>query len=214
MRTDLLRSCPVESDDNGVKLVDFGFASRLCDLTAKEVSMGTPVYVAPEIIRGDPYSAEVDMWSFGVICYIMLCGCPPFMHEDTFELFELILTGKLTFQEEQWKEVSAAAIDFVRHLLVVDQTNRWTAAQMLSHQWITMGEQASERRHMRTSQTRLSFNSSMLKQAHPMMEFNSAVVSRRRSVSVERPSAYSSLERGGDERYQRDRKGRFATTFL
>jgi hypothetical protein len=100
---------------------------------------------------------------------------------------------------------------------VVDQTERWTARQMLRHHWITMGEDdPTARRHMRTSQTRLSFNSSMLKRAHPVMEFNSTVVNRRRSVSVEKPSAYqkASEEEGGDSGQKRERRGRFATTYL
>jgi serine/threonine protein kinase len=131
------------SDDSRLKLVDFGFAARVQDLKPNEVSVGTPVYVAPEIIRGDPYGTglssfffissllisfqceEVDMWSFGVICYIVLCGCPPFLDDDISGLLDKIVEGHLTFEEEHWKEVSIEAIDFCRKMLCVDQCDRF-----------------------------------------------------------------------------------------
>jgi serine/threonine protein kinase len=127
-----------DKDDCRMKLVDFGFASRVEDLKVNEVSMGTPVYVAPEIIRGSPYGTglplllcfllmvflEVDMWSFGVICYIILCGCPPFLDDSLSGLLDKIVVGQLTFAEEHWKEVSIEAIDFCRKMLCVDQCDR------------------------------------------------------------------------------------------
>lgn len=67
---------------------------------------------------------EVDIWSFGVICYIILCGCPPFLHDDMSGLLEKILEGKCSFEEEHWKEVSIEAIDFCRKMLCVDQCDR------------------------------------------------------------------------------------------
>lgn len=68
---------------------------------------------------------EVDMWSFGVICYIVLCGCPPFLDDDLSGLLDKIVEGHLTFEEEHWKEVSIEAIDFCRKMLCVDQCDRF-----------------------------------------------------------------------------------------
>lgn len=65
-----------DDDDANVKIADFGFAKKITDLTVNEVACGTPGYVAPEILRGDRYGAEVDIWSMGVICYVLLAGYP------------------------------------------------------------------------------------------------------------------------------------------
>jgi calcium/calmodulin-dependent protein kinase I len=105
-------------------------------LTTNEISLGTPAYVAPEIIRGDPYGAEVDIWSLGVVCYIMLCGCPPFQGESS-KIFDQIKAGSYDFHEEQWSRVSPLAVDMVSRMLTVNQQERWTTEQLLIHPWIT-----------------------------------------------------------------------------
>ena len=147
------------------------------------------------------------MWSFGVICYIMLCGCPPFLHEDRFELFDMIMKGEPDFQREHWSEVSEDAIDFVHRLLCVDQGTRGTAKEMLSHRWITGRVQTRE---MRSSQTKLSFNSKILKTVHPVMEFRAGVsVQRRQSVSgVESSTCQVQAD------IEKVKRGRFASNFL
>lgn len=121
--------------DECVKLADFGFAINISKLKEKEVSLGTPAYVAPEIIRGDPYRAEVDIWSLGVVCYIMLCGCPPFQEESS-KIFDQIKTGSYDFHEEQWSRVSPSAVDMVSRMLTVNQQERWTTQQLLMHPWM------------------------------------------------------------------------------
>ena len=63
-----------EADDADIKIADFGFAKRVSELTENETPCGTPGYVPPEILRGDPYGCEVDIWSLGVICYVLLAG--------------------------------------------------------------------------------------------------------------------------------------------
>lgn len=64
------------------------------DLKPNEVACGTPGYVAPEILRGDPYGVEVDIWSAGVICYVLLAGYPPFYDENQKKLFKKIKDGR------------------------------------------------------------------------------------------------------------------------
>jgi serine/threonine protein kinase len=78
------------------------------------------------------------MWSFGVICYIILCGCPPFLHDDISGLLEKIVEGHLTFEEEQWKEVSIEAIDFCRKMLCVDQCDRYRFHFVLLFHFVQM----------------------------------------------------------------------------
>eukprot|EP01006_Ploeotia_vitrea_P036076 TRINITY_DN65963_c5_g7_i1.p1 TRINITY_DN65963_c5_g7~~TRINITY_DN65963_c5_g7_i1.p1 ORF type:complete len:367 (+),score=5.44 TRINITY_DN65963_c5_g7_i1:173-1273(+) len=128
-------------DDANLKIADFGFAKRVTELLPNETACGTPGYVAPEILRGDPYGAEVDIWSMGVIVYVLLAGYPPFYDEDQKRLFRKIKEGKYYFHEEYWKDVSPEATDLIRKMLCVNQAERWTAKQLLQHPWITMGEE-------------------------------------------------------------------------
>ena len=130
----------VEDDDADLKIADFGFAKRITELLPNEVACGTPGYVAPEILRGDSYGAEVDIWSMGVIVYVLLAGYPPFYDEDQKKLFRKIKEGKYYFHEDYWSHVSPEATDLIRKMLCVNQTERWTAKQLLQHPWITMGE--------------------------------------------------------------------------
>eukprot|EP00300_Choanocystis_sp_HF-7_P027869 c33142_g1_i1.p1 GENE.c33142_g1_i1~~c33142_g1_i1.p1 ORF type:complete len:328 (-),score=64.19 c33142_g1_i1:53-1036(-) len=130
-----------ESSESPFKLTDFGFAEVMRDkkLTA---SCGTPEYVAPEILLGRPYNQAVDMWSFGVITYILLCGYPPFCADDGTDesLYRLIerCSWDSTFSEPDsgWEEVSETAKDFIRKLLVKSQRDRLTAKQALEHPWL------------------------------------------------------------------------------
>jgi serine/threonine protein kinase len=120
-----------------VKIADFGFAKRITDLGAREVACGTPGYVAPEILRGDPYGPEVDVWSLGVIIYVLLVGYPPFYDDDQRKLFKKIKEARYYFHEDYWSGISEEAIDLIRKMLTLDQKERWTAAQLLQHPWIT-----------------------------------------------------------------------------
>ncbi len=137
-----LKKLHTETDDSDLKIADFGFAKRVVDLTSKETACGTPGYVAPEILRGDKYGCEVDVWSMGVICYVLLAGYPPFYDEDQKKLFRKIKEGRYHFHEDYWSNTSPEAIDMIQCMLCVDQKKRWTCEQLLKHPWITMGEEA------------------------------------------------------------------------
>jgi serine/threonine protein kinase len=129
----LLRS---DDDDADIKLADFGFAKSVSELTATEEACGTPNYVAPEILRGDSYGCEVDVWSMGVVCYILLAGYAPFYEDDQKKLFDKIKKGKYHFHDDYWSRISPEAIDLIRKMMTVDQKKRWTSAQLLRHPWI------------------------------------------------------------------------------
>ena len=76
----------------------------------------------------------------GVICYVLLCGYPPFYDEDQRKLFKKIRDGKYEFHDEYWSSVSAGAKDLISKMLTVNQRERWSATQLLSHYWITAGD--------------------------------------------------------------------------
>ncbi len=121
------------------------------DLSPKETACGTPGYVAPEILRGDRYGAEVDVWSMGVICYVLLAGYPPFYDEDQKRLFKKIKEGRYHFHEDYWGNTSPEAINLIQMMLCVDQSKRWTAEQLLKHPWITMGDETLEAKDLTNS---------------------------------------------------------------
>eukprot|EP00349_Pseudokeronopsis_sp_Brazil_P000772 CAMPEP_0202958910 /NCGR_PEP_ID=MMETSP1396-20130829/3181_1 /ASSEMBLY_ACC=CAM_ASM_000872 /TAXON_ID= /ORGANISM="Pseudokeronopsis sp., Strain Brazil" /LENGTH=153 /DNA_ID=CAMNT_0049677219 /DNA_START=815 /DNA_END=1276 /DNA_ORIENTATION=- len=97
--------------------------------------IGTPYYVCPEIIRG-AYDKGCDLWSVGVLTYIMLCGYPPFNGQTEAELFDNILEGTYEFADEDWEHISHNAKDFIFNLLQVNPEERMTAEEALSHPWM------------------------------------------------------------------------------
>lgn len=125
-----------EGEHASLKLADFGFAVELRGKKLEEVC-GTPGYLAPEIISGRPYGAEVDLWAIGVITYILLSGQMPFADPDEKRLFRQIRRAQYTFSGPQWRGISAEAKDFIRRLLVVRPEHRMTAEQALHHPWMT-----------------------------------------------------------------------------
>ncbi|CAM9301089.1 unnamed protein product [Ectocarpus fasciculatus] len=125
-----------KSDDSSIRLADFGFAVSVLDGYVSD-QCGTPGYVAPEILRSRPYGTSVDMWSIGVIIYIILAGYPPFHDEDQNRLYRKIKAGHYRFDPEYWNDVSSEAKDLIRKLLTVDPTRRLTAAEACEHPWLS-----------------------------------------------------------------------------
>jgi serine/threonine protein kinase len=136
----ILYSSP--ADDASLKLADFGLATLLKPNQLMNVACGTPGYVAPEILCGTAYGKEVDIWSVGVILYILLCGFPPFYDDNNKKLFALIISANFTFPDPYWTDVSPTAKDLVSQLLVVDPAKRLTAAQILEHPWMKASDSA------------------------------------------------------------------------
>lgn len=119
-----------------VKIADFGLSKVMETSTVLQTACGTPGYVAPEVLMGEGYNQEVDVWSIGVIMYILLCGFPPFYAENNHKLFEKIMKGQYGFPSPYWDRISPAAKNLIKHLLVVQPKNRYTTAQILNDPWI------------------------------------------------------------------------------
>lgn len=124
------------ADDAPLKLADFGLAHLLKPNEMMSVACGTPGYVAPEVLQGHFYGKEVDMWSVGVVLYILLCGFPPFYDESNKALFQQIIHARYQFMDPYWTDVSDTAKDLVSKLLQVDPKKRYTTKQVLAHPWV------------------------------------------------------------------------------
>ena len=123
-------------NDHDVKLADFGFATE-AKKPMRELC-GTPAYVAPEIIKEKPYGLEVDMWSCGVIVFILLGGYPPFDDSDgVAAMYATIKAGKYSFDDRYWGSVSPEAKSFIKSLLQVDPSKRPSATAAMNHDWFT-----------------------------------------------------------------------------
>jgi len=125
-----------KTDDANVKIADFGFAIQSQGNTSLKTQCGTPGYVAPEILNGDPYGKAVDMWSIGVITYILLGGYPPFYDENQTNLYAKIRSAKYEFHPDYWGNVSNEAKDLIKGLLTLDPRNRLTAEKAINHPWL------------------------------------------------------------------------------
>lgn len=129
----------VVSNDNDVdiKICDFGFAARL-DMESPQTCLtrlcGTPQYVAPEILQRKSYGAAVDMWSSGVVTYILLAGYAPFSEKPNLNFN--ICRGNYSFYPDSWSHVSDEGKDFISQLLTLDPAQRMTAEEALVHPWI------------------------------------------------------------------------------
>ncbi|KAJ3091888.1 calcium calmodulin-dependent protein kinase type 1G [Quaeritorhiza haematococci] len=119
-----------------IMISDFGLSKIFNEDEVMRTACGTPGYVAPEVLKRQGYGREIDLWSLGVITYILLCGYPPFYDQNNVELFKQILAGKYEFDRPWWDNISEKAKDFIRHLLVLDPRVRNTAKSALQHPFI------------------------------------------------------------------------------
>lgn len=131
-----------QAEDSKIMISDFGL-SKMEESGVMATACGTPGYVAPEVLAQKPYGKSVDVWSIGVIAYILLCGYPPFYDENDANLFAQILKGDFEFDSPYWDDISESAKDFIRHLICVNVEKRFTCKEALSHPWIC-GNTASE----------------------------------------------------------------------
>jgi len=124
-------------EDSPIKIIDFGLSRKHDRSTERPMGTvaGTPYYIAPEVLRRK-YDKSCDLWSVGVISYILLCGYPPFYGGSQSEVHAAVKRGRYTFPSAEWSCTSREAMEFVRRLLVKDPRSRMTADQALMHPWI------------------------------------------------------------------------------
>ena len=113
-----------KSDPNSlsIKITDFGFAVFYDPKEGLKEVLGSPLYMAPEIVREETYDEKVDTWSVGVITYILLSGRPPFKGRSKAEMFKSITSSELVFDHKIWESISPEAKDFISMALIKDSS--------------------------------------------------------------------------------------------
>eukprot|EP00933_Yihiella_yeosuensis_P005288 TRINITY_DN10977_c0_g3_i1.p1 TRINITY_DN10977_c0_g3~~TRINITY_DN10977_c0_g3_i1.p1 ORF type:complete len:485 (+),score=150.93 TRINITY_DN10977_c0_g3_i1:53-1507(+) len=124
---------PIESAT--LKVIDFGLAKQYTAGQNLSTKAGTPYYVAPQVLAGK-YDQSSDLWSLGVIMYVVLCGYPPFYGDTDADVLQKVRLGNFSFNAADWKNVSEDAKNLIRFLLKMNPKDRYTAEQALNHVWV------------------------------------------------------------------------------
>ncbi|XP_030629764.1 serine/threonine-protein kinase D3 [Chanos chanos] len=117
-----------------VKLCDFGFARIIGEKSFRRSVVGTPAYLAPEVLRSKGYNRSLDMWSVGVIIYVSLSGTFPFNEDE--DINDQIQNAAFMYPPTPWKDISTEATDLINNLLQVKMRKRYSVAKSLSHPWL------------------------------------------------------------------------------
>lgn len=125
------------SRSTDVKVIDFGLATKLNPNDEVKISTGTAEFAAPEIVERDSVGFYTDMWSVGVLAYVLLSGLSPFAGETDVETLKNVKACDWDFDEEAFRNVSDEAKDFIRRLLIKNKDKRMTAHECLEHVWLT-----------------------------------------------------------------------------
>ncbi|KAA8539057.1 hypothetical protein F0562_025749 [Nyssa sinensis] len=133
-----------QKEESLLKTIDFGLSIFFKPGEKFNDVVGSPYYVAPEVLRKH-YGPEADVWSAGIIVYILLSGVPPFWAETEQGIFDQVLHGDLDFTSDPWPSISEGAKDLVRKMLVRDPRKRLTAHEVLCHPWVQVGGVAPDR---------------------------------------------------------------------
>lgn len=126
------------NEDSPIKIIDFGLARKYLGKIGEprmSTVVGTPYYIAPEVLK-KRYDKSCDLWSIGVIAYILLSGYPPFNGGDNSGTYAAVQRGRYRFPHAEWAGTSRESRDFIRRLLQKDPRKRMTAKQALNHPWI------------------------------------------------------------------------------
>ena len=121
-----------------IKMIDFGFSKHYLHKEHMHEVVGTSYYIAPEVLERD-YTQKSDIWSLGVIFFMMLCGRCPFGGTDDYEIQENVRAGNYSLNTKHWRGISTDAKNFVRSLLDMNPETRPTASEALSHPWLMSG---------------------------------------------------------------------------
>jgi len=132
-----------DANHETLKLIDFGLSKIMKESQAMTTKAGTPFYISPDVLKGH-YDKSCDMWSAGVILYILLSGYPPFYGPTDQITLQKVREGNFSFARAEWNSVSDEAKDLISKLLVLNPENRYTVEQALHHPWISSTDELSD----------------------------------------------------------------------
>lgn len=133
-----------------IRIVDFGLSRRMDNITEVREILGTPEYVAPEILNYEPITTATDMWSIGVLTYIMLTGVSPFLGDNNQQTFLNISQVNIDYSQDIFEGISSLAVDFIKSLLVKNPRERATAEECLNHAWLNSLPHPHSHPHLHT----------------------------------------------------------------
>nr|XP_027814521.2 myosin light chain kinase family member 4 [Ovis aries] len=126
----------VNRDTKQIKIIDFGLARRYKPRERLKVNFGTPEFLAPEVVNYDFVSFPTDMWSVGVITYMLLSGLSPFLGDDDAETLNNILACRWDLEDQEFQDISEEAREFISKLLIKEKSWRISASEALKHPWL------------------------------------------------------------------------------
>ncbi|CAD8087698.1 unnamed protein product [Paramecium primaurelia] len=129
-----------EDQYSTLKVIDFGTSRKFDKNQNMSKRLGTPYYIAPEVLQ-KKYNEKCDVWSCGVILYILLAGYPPFYGRNETEIFDKILKGKIPFHTTEWNKISKEAKNLITNMLCQDVEKRYSAQQVLDDPWMQQGQE-------------------------------------------------------------------------
>ncbi len=186
-----------------IKVIDFGTAQVFDPSKQLREQIGTPYYIAPEVLN-KKYSKECDVWSAGVITYILLSGIPPFNGVTDADIMAAIKKGKVSFSNKVWNTVSKEAKDFISALLTLDTAKRPTAEQALQHPWLVKQSQieVSEEQTKECLAHLTSFHKNNTLKTATFSFIGSQLISRQEKEALAK--VFKTLDRNGDGRLSKE----------
>ena len=191
------------AEDSSLKITDFGLAVLLTPESDRLIDrhlVGTPGYIAPEILNNYEYSPAADLWAAGVILFILLSGSPPFYGRTHKEIFEKIKAGQWGFNGRNWGQVSDAAKDLVTKMLKQAPGERLTLAGVLEHPWIREHESVPAAHLPGTLDSLAKFNARQKFRAAAMVCIGSSRLQRvLAAMAGDKAGAGAGDKKGGEE---------------
>ncbi|VDI05636.1 myosin-light-chain kinase [Mytilus galloprovincialis] len=136
----------VRKDSNLIKIIDFGLARRFTPGESLKVMFGTPEFIAPEVVNYEQIGLQTDIWSLGVICYVLLSGLSPFMGDSDGETLSNVTQGDFDFDDEAFEEISEEARHFIEKCLLKNMKKRITISECIEHKWLAHSERNSSKK--------------------------------------------------------------------
>uniref|UniRef100_A0AAY4B969 Uncharacterized protein n=1 Tax=Denticeps clupeoides TaxID=299321 RepID=A0AAY4B969_9TELE len=203
---------------NKIKIIELGQSRHLTPGDQTKIQFTTAEYAAPEIHQNEMVSTVTDMWSVGVLVYVLISGLNPFTAETNQQMIENISNAEYSFDDESFKEVNIEALDFVDRLLTKERKHRMTAAEALRHPWMAKNTEELSNKLMKTTRHKRYYQAMVKKEWNTVVSAarvaSGGAIRNQRGVTVAKvkiapfehgPLAglinHSVVEEGGDTKF-------------